>query len=261
MKKTVIIGFCVLCGLLTGCGARTGGLGGGLGGYKGNWSIYLAAFSDADHAQQSRAYKNLLQRKAKLRAIWIVHEIGKSTLYYGRYLGPEDRRAKRDLASIRSLADQNRRALFPKAILTRLEDRKSPSGPQGWRLINAPGAYSLQIAVYFNNRNKKLGALCHDRKKAAIAAVRALRKEGIEAYYYHGPVRSSVCVGNFPQGTRTRDLRTQRFPNPKLETMARRFPYNAENGQKITYIDGRTKTRTLQKSFLVKIPTKMGVFE
>src|SRR5207249_4124674 len=36
------------------------------------------------------------------------------------------------------------------------------------------------------------------RKEAAAQAVEVLRKQGVEAYYYHGETISSVCVGAWP---------------------------------------------------------------
>jgi hypothetical protein len=38
-----------------------------------------------------------------------------------------------------------------------------------------------------------------NRKEAAVEAVREARRLGYEAYYYHGPSSSSVCVGAWPR--------------------------------------------------------------
>ena len=40
-----------------------------------------------------------------------------------------------------------------------------------------------------------------DRKKAAVDSVRAAREMGLEAYYFHGPSVSSVCLGSWPYGS------------------------------------------------------------
>ena len=54
---------------------------------------------------------------------------------------------------------------------------------------NAKGDLTLEIAVYKDS----LGP-----KQAAVDSVRAARAQGVEAYYYHGPNASSVCIGAWP---------------------------------------------------------------
>ena len=81
--------------------------------------------------------------------------------------------------------DANGTRLFPAVILTKL-DTPDPSSPPEWDLTRAAGAYSLQIAVFKDSP---------ERRAAAVEAVRAARAGGYDAYYYHGPTASSVCIG------------------------------------------------------------------
>lgn len=74
-----------------------------------------------------------------------------------------------------------------------------PVAPPEWNLVNRDAdkdakdprrAYwSLEIMAF------KVNPL---RKEAAVKAVAAFRKDGVEAYYYHGETTSSVCVGAWP---------------------------------------------------------------
>jgi hypothetical protein len=71
-------------------------------------------------------------------------------------------------------------------------DAPDPDAPPQWNLTNAQGVYSLQIAVYKDNPQ---------RKQAAVETVKAARAEGVEAYYYHGENASLVCIGSWPESS------------------------------------------------------------
>ena len=63
-----------------------------------------------------------------------------------------------------------------------------------WNLENANGYWSLHIAVFFNE------GVITNRRYLAEEYCRELREDQqVEAYYHHGPVRSSVYVGLFPK--------------------------------------------------------------
>src|SRR5205085_9341649 len=119
-----------------------------------------------------------------------------SVLYYGYYRAYNDtndlnesRRAQDDRAKLDKLQDAQGERPFASSIFVELTS-PDPEAPAEWNLANAKGYWSLQIAAYKDSP---------DRKKAAVDSVRAAREKGIEAYYFHGPTTSSVCIGCWPR--------------------------------------------------------------
>jgi hypothetical protein len=170
------------------------------------------------------------------------------------------------------------------ASLPVLLDSPDPAADPKWDLVRSGGYYSLEIAVYKDSP---------ERKKFAVDAVKEARAQGVEAYYYHGPDASSVCIGAWPQSAAeetdpsqentdpnvplvltvnplgddaVRQLAQKGFKaiapsiNPVDPTMIeamRRFPTHAVNGvigRRIT--DPATGQSRVEptRSFLVKIP-------
>jgi hypothetical protein len=132
-----------------------------------------------------------------MRDWYVVHGEGHSTVYYGFYRTVRDEedkqeaaRAKGDRKAIAGLVNAATGArMFGGVFLVEL-DAADTTGPAEWNLVNAKGYYSLEIGVYKDNPQ---------RKEAAVEAVRAARANGYEAYYYHGPAVSSVCIGAWPE--------------------------------------------------------------
>ena len=126
----------------------------------------------------------------------------------------------------------------------------------------ARGAWSLHVAVFYNTKDMK------QRKKAAVEYCKLLRQQGEEAYYHHGPVNSSVCIGAFPE----RALRNVKVEDPysgvmnvktkivdeRLLKLKEKYPVSLENGHKINQIqrgsDGKVEKRVALESFVVEIP-------
>ena len=65
--------------------------------------------------------------------------------------------------------------------------------------------WSVQIAAYQGHP---------DRKKFAVEAVRDARAHGIDAYFFHGPSVSSVCVGTWPLNAVRYDLSSGQTNDP-----------------------------------------------
>jgi hypothetical protein len=96
-------------------------------------------------------------------------------------------------------------------------------------------------------------------RDAAERAVVALRAQGQEAYYYHGPRSSTVTVGLFADEDYMISVRDelgqmQKLPRPRLSARVRDAmdanPYNLVNGQGVK--DG--KRDRPQASFLIRVP-------
>jgi hypothetical protein len=159
------------------------------------WTILCGTFAGPDHASTARAVRSNLIAQTKMPDWYIIHGQGQTTLYYGFYRSindpkdaKESARAQNDRKTVAALADPSGARLFSTVILTKL-DTPDPASPPEWDLTRAQGTYSLQIAVYKDSP---------DRRAAAVQAVRDARAHGYDAYYFHGPTASSVCIGAWP---------------------------------------------------------------
>ena len=164
------------------------------------YTIRCQTYAGPDHAQQSRLVVQQLRANTTLKDWYVVHKSDSSTLFYGFYRtidtrdpkdAKEGQRAIKDLNAVRSMADSTGFHPFS-ASLPVLLDSPDPAADPKWDLLRTGGYYSLEIAVFKDSP---------DRKEAAVEAVNAFRAKGVEAYYYHGPVASSVCIGAWPQSS------------------------------------------------------------
>jgi len=166
------------------------------------WTIFCLSLAGPLHVEQSKNMKQWLLANTRQRDWYIIHGDRESTLYHGFYRSINDlkdkdtTRARSDRASIDAIEDAQGVRPFAQCVFVETSS-PDPAAPVEWNLTSARGAYTLEIAVY---KDSPL------RKEAAVEAVREARKQGVEAYFYHGPTASSVCVGTWPeeavQGTR-----------------------------------------------------------
>ena len=248
--------------------ADGGGGGGGLfqrtTGPREEWEILCARFDGDDRIRTADSLGAALKRVPEMNAqkVHVVHEHNESRITYGPYsLGFNNKgvvqftpQMNRDLDLIRRLAVGDSYPFF-----TAVKQPAVPAsfGPPEWDLRRAKGRFTLQIGVFFNSPTFS------ERKEAAVEWVKDLRARGFEAYYYHGPLKSTVTVGSFDRsairGNRTLKDRsgqpiTQRGPtldySPEVIKLRQNpeFAYNTVNGA-IEKVDG-----VKQVSFLVLIP-------
>jgi len=117
--------------------------------------------------------------------------------------------------------------------------------------------YTLQVGIYGReDGGEPTPSERAEFRAAAEQAVRQLRAEGAEAYYWHAPNRSHVMVGLF--GEEDLDASVQPpIESAVLQEARENHPHNLLNGtgirERIRGAGGRTDTR-LQPSFLVEIP-------
>lgn len=165
------------------------------------FTLFCARIEGADHVERSTRLKQMLLEKTDLRGWYVIHDAGagSSTLYHGFYRSfdvdapdradrDDARRAQADRAKVEGLIDQNGQRIFARCLFQPL-DAPDPDAPPEWNLTNVTGYWTIQIAAYTGGP---------ERKQAAVESVRAARQMGIEAYYYHGPAVSSVCIGSWP---------------------------------------------------------------
>lgn len=277
--------------LLAGCANQNGSLysssgdSGGFGGSGGDepedlWAVRCIAFNGPDQARRAENAARQLKAVRGLRAdrVQVRAVTGQTVVFYGRYVRAfEEGTGKEkfepdpqpDLTLIRDLSMPVKDSLtgreqiiwpFRLAALGPLPAK--PSSHPEWQLVNAPGYWSLQVGVFYNTETMQ------QRRFAAEEYCRLLREEGEEAWFDHGPVNSSVCIGSFPREaiqsfTRKHPLTgvsevSARIVDEKMLAVAKRFPHNTHNGSIFYEItaDPATggKKRDPHPSFAVRIP-------
>jgi len=222
------------------------------------WTILCLEAGDPQRQANVEALADGLRRLKELdrSQVRVEHGPQVSRIYYGTYYGSTDRatgrwrldpRCARDVRHIRSLSVGEAMPFLMAKPTPRPTAREDP--PE-WDLRNAAGMYTLQICYCINKPGFP------DRREGAVAIVRQFRSEGEQAYYYHGSVKSLVCVGSFDGSAVIADGQGRyRYSEEVVELQNRRedFQFNTEWLQKV-YRIGPDGQRSAAKSFLVEIP-------
>ena len=180
----------------------------------GNYTLMCQSFTGPGHEKQARLAKETYINATGHPEFFIYHDADRSELLYGGYKTNdptidrrEAERAEADLKWLRGLKGSLGQPLFARSLIVPLPTA-DPEGNPAWDLSNvdrdkpaddpARKYWSLVIAAYTSDVLDTTGRP-GDRKKMAVEAVRDARARGIEAYYYHGPTVSHVCIGAWPR--------------------------------------------------------------
>ena len=86
---------------------------------RGRWSVMLATFSEAGHAERANAFRSQLAREFPEIATAQVRRVGNgSAIVVGRFTGPEEKAAQTELKRVKSI-ERNGRKPFAGAMLLR----------------------------------------------------------------------------------------------------------------------------------------------
>jgi hypothetical protein len=196
MKKvhvTTAVG--LLAVLAVGAGAGETRAAGKPSAAEAQYTLLCQTFNGPTHANDAKLAKEALLKATKLKDWYIVTGDADSSLYYGFYRSfndPKDSdtaRAQGDRKTLQALTDTAGNRPFQYAVFVPIGGT-DPVAPAEWDLKNAKGYFSLAIAAYMDSPM---------RKQYAVDAVKEARKQGIEAYYYHGEHVSEVCIGAWPR--------------------------------------------------------------
>ncbi len=251
-------------------GCQSGGAGGGFRPFAKKateeWTIFCRELTSPHHGENCQAMAQSLRRTPGIRPqeVRCDHDYSSNTsrLYYGSYLrevNPETHRLdypeqlRSDLQLIHSLGDDQNRRFFAAARIVPFA-RPEDLGRPEWALANADGVYSLQIAVFYPEPGFT------ESRRAAVELVAELRRQGHEAYYYHGDVQSMVTVGTFDESVVIQTEHGKQMLSPQVKALQAsnpRFKYNYQNGRVLTKRIGGTKYPS--SSFLVKIPRRQAI--
>jgi len=226
--------------------AAAGGRGGDTG-IASSYSIRVGEYVGVGRSASARAALDEVEKTTGLTGGW-MRDTGRSvTAFLGRYSEPNGKVATQALELVRNSGiDQAARAsLVPIApgqtVVTDPLDAKGH-----------PGMYSLQVAVYDADFPTSF-------RSAAERAARALREQGEEAFYYHGPHRSMVLIGLF---TRELDFSSRTGPlgeqvevyGPRIVELREDYPYNLLNGRRRHLIEQDDGPDAMPlESFVVRI--------
>lgn len=181
-------------------------------------------------------------------------------LVFGRYADPLSARARADASRIRAI-EVDGKTPFSGAVLVRESDPTPTTGRlarydlrNAKSLFGRDAVYTLQIGVYAreDDRRPTRDDLASFRRSAE-QAVEALRREGEQAFFYHGPNGSMVTVGVFSED----DIDLTVVPeieSPRLRDVRSRHPHNLLNGLGVRATRRGSDEETLQASRLVLIP-------
>ena len=156
------------------------------------YTILLYPHGGADHIQAADEHYKKAEKYTGWRGLYVVNKENHSELYWGRYRTRREAMKKLQIAK-RWPAPATKERVFQKAIIVRLPGKDI--GPEEWNIKNAKGFYSVLVAVFYDIEGRNY----FGRKRRAVELCEKLRKQGKEAYFYHGPVRSGVAIGVFPR--------------------------------------------------------------
>lgn len=229
-----------------------------------DWAIVLYMFRGPSALEGAKQGLYKVQTQLGLQDAYLGERSGGVAILYGKYSGPQDPQAQSDLATIKAIKIEGE-PLFTEAILAPPQAAPSEGELPDFDLAlvkdaQADAIYTLQVGIYRNmdGRDASPQELAEFRD-AAERAVVALRAQGQEAYYYHGPRSSTVTVGLFTDEdyiTAVRDElgQMQKLPRPRFSARVREAmeanPSNLVNGQGVK--DG--KRDRVQPSFLIRVP-------
>jgi hypothetical protein len=150
---------------------------------------------------------------------------GYTVVSYGRYPSLDDANAQKDMQFIKSLMDPDRGYPFVDAHLEPMPE-PDPKISADWALENTTGYWTLQVGQFFGP----------GRKQAAVDMVKTLRKDGAPAYVTHGPIKSLVTIGSYPEDAvgspgKTRISRKLMPKDPDLKKWCKKYPYLIVNSE------------------------------
>lgn len=216
------------------------------------WAIAVDAFEGPDQQERAEAAVKQFTKETLIKDFWIDTDDGKTIIYLGKFRSPRVKQAQDDLKLLKDLAAAGRlsveRTLL---ILTPVTGQTTIANEADLRSMAGLGSYTLQVGFYEGE----------GREDAAEAAVRTLREENFDAFYYHGPNYSQITVGIFDEsevalmpvdpGNRE-NTALEMYYSPRIKQLRERFPHNLANGREL--VETHAGHRRVQPSFIVKIP-------
>ncbi len=220
----------------------------------GRTTIALMTYRNDEHAKAAKWLRDTTIKHTGWKDVYAVTYENQSVVYRGRYRSAAQ--AQHELKSVRAYKTKIGKVPFSQAGVVSLPGQGG--GKREWDLAHVTGKmYSVLVAVYMDMPEKQY----FGRRQRAVAACKALREKGVEAYYYHTPSRSALCIGAFGPAA-VRSVRQKRVHpktgdvshfvakqpvDPKLKKIRRDYPYLLVCGNTEITEHWNRKTRVMDK--------------
>lgn len=224
---------------------------------EGVWTIAIAGVREDQ--ELARAALERVQTVGGLREAYLDVRDKTIVVAYGRYGSAGDPKAQADLKRIREFQHHGERP-FSAAVLTP-PPNLTVLGSIPELDLNTVRAdslrrakYTLQVGVYgrLDNKPPTASDLAEFRRLAEQAAAK-LRREGDEAYYYHGRSKSMVLIGAYDESEYD-EKNPGLADGTRLRAAREKFPYNLVNGAGYQQRKVGAEKGSLQRSQIVRIP-------
>ncbi len=207
------------------------------------WAIQLIQLTGPNRHEQATELIRQLRTQTTLADLWVEDLGNTATLYYSRFQKASDPAIRTALAKAQQIELNGTRPFTDSKLIALVGGGRAIADP--FDLRQFIGYYSLQIGFYDE-------AFGQDFREAAEQAIRVLREDGHEAYYYHGPYRSIIAVGVFSYEQAFVTAGTHDTYAPQIHELQKQFPYNLGNGATIIQKESG-KIIGEQKSSLIRV--------
>ncbi len=223
------------------------------------WSVLIGIFRGEKHEKQAQQALSEFRTRGMLPEAYLQKRGEATCILVGQFTGPDDPNAQAELKRVQSIQIENVAPYVGSYLVPPHRADLKGSIPeynlrQARLLYGNKAVQTLQVGVYGReDLDRPTEKDLEECRKAAEKAVVILRQEGEQAFYYHGPRRSMVCVGVFD--LTDFDPQVPNYKSSRLRETQKRFPHNLYNGQQIR-IKKRGQPAQIQPSNLVAIPEK-----
>jgi hypothetical protein len=207
------------------------------------WAIQLVQLTGNTRHDQAKELAQHIRTQTTLADIWIEDMSDVATLYHGRFQQASDPAIRDALANVQQIELNDTHPFADSKLVPLIGDGRVIADPFDLRQFS--GYYSLQIGFYDQAFGK-------DFREAAEQAIRSLREDGHEAYYYHGPHRSIIAIGVFNYEQAFVSAGNYDTYAPHIRELQKTFPFNLGNGATILQKEAGRDIGE-QKSSLIRV--------
>lgn len=206
------------------------------------YTVLLERFEGPTRLDDARQTVQAISEQSNVRDLWLDERRGIVSLYAGRFDQAGRPVAKETLRQVRAIEIDGDKRFSDATIEPIGTFNQIYADP--YNLKSHMGKLTLQIGFYDKNFGPGF-------RQAAEKAVIALRKDGEEAYYYHGPHRSLITVGLFTRADFEQVGNTERY-GPAIRALRKKYPHNLANGLTLEQTIGGQDAGA-QESFIVRV--------
>ncbi len=227
----------------------------------GKWTIVLLRLKGEG---QDAATQSVLRtvRASGVPEAFLETRTDSTLVVAGKFDSPTSRDAQAMLKRIKEIEVDGQRPYMAAHMLPPPPVAMKGSIPE-WDLRNArtkygkQAEYTLQINIYTNPTGRATPSELTEFQKAAEQAVQTLRKDGVDAFYYHDQTGSTVTVGLFSQAELDGGQSLKPGSDRSLRDLQQKFPNGLVNGAGVRdrTVDSTGKpVESLRPSFIVRVP-------